>query len=262
MRAKPLDSRVGQQDRAQVVRAIGASGLEVDPPASVAEVDDARVTQRVAGVGDCATGPAPVARKTPSASTPAIPVRSYQFSSALARPSYSASGSAPPTTAVTRVPRESQEPARGLRTVGPRDQVRPSSLSATLVVIRSSAPASASGWQQTHIRHRPSTTWTTGSFAAVSPSPRRTVTARASGSDSTVSESRASIHQSFEPGEAQLTYSRQPPPGRGTRAGRSSDAEPNFSRERAPTVSNDTPSSDLASTTAMPRPSSSGWRTR
>jgi hypothetical protein len=70
--------------------------------------------------------------------------------------------------------------------------------------------------------------------------------------DDTVGSSTSidSTHHCFDPGLEQLTYSRQPPPGSGTSAGRSREADPNGSLVTTETVSNVTPSSERATTFA------------
>ena len=72
----------------------------------------------------------------------------------------------------------------------------------------------------------------------------------------------ASTHQCFDAQVEQLTYRRQPPPASGTRAGRSSEAAPNWSLVSVATVSKWTPSRDRPTMLANPRPSSTGRRNR
>jgi hypothetical protein len=55
---------------------------------------------------------------------------------------------------------------------------------------------------------------------------------------------------------------RQPPSGRRTSAGRSSDAAPKASRGMVATCSNATPSRERAIATAYPRPAPTGRRSR
>ena len=135
----------------------------------------------------------------------ATPVTSCQLSSARARPSYSTVSGRSDSTAVTRAPRESQAPSRGIRAVPCRVQTRPSSEVAYAVRIRSSWPTSVSGCSVVHMCQRPSSTTMTGSLTATSSSPAATTVRTPVGKPSGVSASIASIHQCLEPGVAQLT---------------------------------------------------------
>ena len=116
--------------------------------------------------------------------------------------------------------------------------------------MRSACSGTASGWQHTHMCQPPASHHTTGSFIPTVSSPGSTVVRRPASNDAGSSASSASTHQCSEPGVEQLTYTRQPPSGRRTSAGRSTDAAPKSSRASSLTVSNATPSSERATTTA------------
>ena len=136
----------------------------------------------------------------------ARPVCSSQFCSAVARPSYQASGAGPSSrTAETRTPRASQRPSRPASAVPCHVQSTPSALVAYSVVIRSVASGSSSGWQEAQACHWPSYRTITGSLTASRSLPGITVRGVAVARPSGVLDSSRTTRQCLVPGVATLT---------------------------------------------------------
>ena len=171
---------------------------------------------------------------------------------------------APPLslTALTRTPRASHSPGRGLSAVPRQVQSRPSALVAYSVAIRSAWSGSASGCVDAHRCQTPPCRTITGSFTAFSASPGSTTLLRRASKASGLLASITSTRQCLVPVVAQLRYSRQAPSGVRTRAGRSSDSASISALPIVSSVSKRTPSADRATATAYPRPCPSGRRNR
>ncbi len=239
------------EHRAQVVRTVGPGHLDVEPGAAVSEADEADVAQAAQAVGrDCRPARRPRRSAGRGRRAVARPVRSSQFCSAVARPSYAGERSWPvERTAADPHAAGVPLPGRPASAVPCQVHETPSSLVAYSVVIRSVASGRPAGGRRPTRASGRRAGRCTGSFTASRSLPGITVTALGAWPALPgCSASSRTTRQCLVPGVATLTYSRQRPSSVRTSAGRSSDSAPRASLPIVATVVKRTPSAERATT--------------
>ena len=248
--------------RDQVVRAVGARGLDVEPGPPVGQRHRGGVAPGAVGVR---RRDRVDARRRPGGCRPSARRRWSRTSSTPRRRGRRRAPSAAPavSSVVTRAPRASQLPGRPASTSPRSTQSSPLLLTSSRVVIRSSWPTSSSGWQHSHIRQP---------FGAERDDRVLHGGALVAGVDDAAARPAAAPRASRRSGcRATSAWSRASR-RRGTAASRCRGSAPapvaRTTRCRTPrgctsaTGSNSTPSSERATTTLTPRPEVSGRRTR